>query len=80
MATKATPKEGRKLKPYHVAMIVGGLFTAIMTLIFDFTDLDLTISGAFYNPAGPPYFPIGDTEPWITFYDMDKPLLYTLIG
>jgi lipid A 4'-phosphatase len=63
-------------KPFYIAVLLCSAFTAIMTLLFYFTDLDLAITGFFYDPVGPSHFPIGNVMPWAWFNEEEKTLLY----
>jgi lipid A 4'-phosphatase len=65
-------------KTLYIGLLLGAAFTAIMTLVFDFTDLDLAIAGTFYDSLGPPNFPIGNMMPWAWFNEKDDILLYTM--
>ncbi len=59
------------LKPFQISLLLGAAFTLVMTLVFYFTDLDLAIAGSFYDPVGSVRFPVGDTMPWVWFYEND---------
>ncbi|NMC07622.1 MAG: phosphatase PAP2 family protein [Candidatus Lokiarchaeota archaeon] len=61
-------------KSFFIALIVGLAFTAVMTLVFYFTDLDLVITGAFYE-ATVPHFPASEVMPWAWFNEQDKLLI-----
>ncbi|MFX0102861.1 MAG: phosphatase PAP2 family protein [Candidatus Hodarchaeota archaeon] len=61
-----------KLKPIHFVTIILSSLVAIITLIFYFTDLDLLISGYFYDPSGPVRFPVGNMAPWTYFNEMNR--------
>nr|MDO8085245.1 phosphatase PAP2 family protein [Candidatus Sigynarchaeum springense] len=66
------------LKPVYISMFVGAVFTAIMTLIFYFTDLDLVITGSFY--AGSNQFPVGSMMPWEFFNEKDDIVLFMMVA
>ncbi|MEX2684477.1 MAG: phosphatase PAP2 family protein [Candidatus Sigynarchaeota archaeon] len=66
------------LKTMYIAMLLGAAFTAMMTLIFYFTDLDLVITASFY--AGSNQFPVGGTMPWAFFNEKDDIVLYIMVG
>ncbi|MHA1680993.1 MAG: phosphatase PAP2 family protein [Promethearchaeota archaeon] len=66
------------IKPRYLSLLIGGIAVAILTIIFMVTNLDLEISGAFYNSAGPIYFPVGDEQPWAFFNEKDDYIVYSL--
>ena len=72
-----------KVRKLHFTLLVCGLFVAILTLYFVTTDLDIRITGLFYNPAGtdtPTRFPVGELEPWHWFYENDRNLVYVMLA
>jgi membrane-associated PAP2 superfamily phosphatase len=64
-------------KPFFFALLIGVAFTAIMTLVFYFTYLDLSITSFYYVDVAP-HFPVGDTMPWAFFNQKDEILLYAM--
>ncbi len=64
-------------KPFHIALLLGAAFTAIMTLVFYFTDLDPIITRFYYVDVAP-HFPVGDTMPWAFFNEKDDIILYLM--
>lgn len=69
-----------KLKSIHLVTIILSALVAIMTVVFYFTDLDLAITGYFYDSVGPERFPVGDTMPWEFFNDEDDVFIYIAVG
>ncbi|MBN2153995.1 MAG: phosphatase PAP2 family protein [Candidatus Lokiarchaeota archaeon] len=67
-----------RLKPFQLSILLGAAFTLAMTLVFYFTSLDLDIARLFYDESGPVRFPVGETMPWIWFYENDTLLIILL--
>ena len=70
----------KTIKRYQLAMLVGGAAVGIITIVFDFTNLDLAIASAVYSPTSPSRFPIGDTMPWGWFNANDNDFVYILVA
>ncbi len=67
-----------QIKPLHLVLLLSAIGVGVMTLVFYFTDLDLIITGYFYDPVGAVRFPIGEMEPWHWLYEEVDIFIYIL--